>query len=131
MAARATAKGVLPVLRYDEPAFETAFQRLVDRRDQQAEDVEKTVRKIVDRVRQGGDAELDRDWHKLIDCTLRALFEAIDLLHVNLGPENNRGPPQVRTRRFCSASGNTSAPPAAANDLFMLVATTMCGWSDM
>ncbi len=40
---------------------------------------------------QQGDAELDRDWHKLIDCTLSALYESLDLLNVNIGPENNRG----------------------------------------
>jgi len=58
MPARATAKGVLPVLKSDDAGFEKAFQRLVSRRDQEAEDVEKVVRKIVERVREGGDAEL-------------------------------------------------------------------------
>ncbi len=47
---------------------------------------------------QRGDPELDRDWHRLIDCTLRALYEAIGLLNVRLGPENNRGESFYRDR---------------------------------
>jgi histidinol dehydrogenase len=58
MAARTSAKGVISVLKSDDSGFEAAFQRLVSRRDQDAEDVEKTVRKIVERVRDGGDKEL-------------------------------------------------------------------------
>ena len=58
MAARATAKGVLPVLKSDASGFESAFERLVRRRDQDASDVERSVRKIIDRVRDGGDEEL-------------------------------------------------------------------------
>ncbi len=60
MAARnpATTKGLLPVLIADAPGFEAAFGRLVRRREDRAEEVEKTVRKIVERVRDGGDREL-------------------------------------------------------------------------
>jgi len=47
---------------------------------------------------QRGDAELHRDWNKLIDCTMRALFQAIRILHVNLGPEHNRGESFYRDR---------------------------------
>lgn len=47
---------------------------------------------------QQGDPELDRDWHRLIDCTLRALYEAIEILNVKLGPENNRGESFYRDR---------------------------------
>jgi arginyl-tRNA synthetase len=47
---------------------------------------------------QQGDPGLERDWRRLIDCTLRALFEAIDILHVRLGPENNRGESFYRDR---------------------------------
>ena len=47
---------------------------------------------------QRGDPGLDRDWHKLIDCTLRALYEALDILGVPLGPENNRGESFYRDR---------------------------------
>lgn len=36
------------------------------------------------------DAELVADWNKLIDCTMRAVYEVNDLLNVKLGPENNR-----------------------------------------
>jgi len=58
MASRTKAKGIVPVLRSDSPDFEKAFARLVDRRHTDALDVEKVVRKIVDQVRDGGDAEL-------------------------------------------------------------------------
>ncbi len=47
---------------------------------------------------QHGDPDLDRDWRKLIDCTLRALYEALELLNVKLGPENNRGESFYRDR---------------------------------
>ena len=40
---------------------------------------------------QRGDEELVRDWNKLIDVTMRAVYEALDLLNVHMGPDNNRG----------------------------------------
>jgi arginyl-tRNA synthetase len=40
---------------------------------------------------QAGDADLDRDWHKLIECTMRSVSETNRMLGVKLGPENNRG----------------------------------------
>ncbi|HEY5656667.1 MAG TPA: histidinol dehydrogenase [Myxococcota bacterium] len=46
------------MLRSADPGFETAFGKLVRRRDAQAEDVSKVVRRIVERVRDGGDPEL-------------------------------------------------------------------------
>jgi histidinol dehydrogenase len=49
---------VLPILRSDEAGFEAAFAKLCNRREQGAEDVEKTVRKIIEKVRADGDAEL-------------------------------------------------------------------------
>jgi arginyl-tRNA synthetase len=47
---------------------------------------------------QQGDDELVRDWHKLIECTLRALDEALEILNVRLGRENNRGESFYRDR---------------------------------
>ncbi|MDY7107697.1 MAG: arginine--tRNA ligase [Planctomycetota bacterium] len=47
---------------------------------------------------QRGDEELVRDWHRLIDCTLRAMYEAMNILNVRLGPENNRGESFYRDR---------------------------------
>ncbi len=58
MASRSTSKGIVPVLRTDAPGFEKAFARLSDRRHVDAEDVEKKVRKIIDAVREEGDAQL-------------------------------------------------------------------------
>ena len=58
MTARITAKGVIPVLRFDQPDFDSAFEALVSRQQEQTEDVEKVVRKIVERVSDGGDKEL-------------------------------------------------------------------------
>jgi arginyl-tRNA synthetase len=40
---------------------------------------------------QRGDPELRRDWQKLIDCTLAALQEVLDVLGVRLRPADNRG----------------------------------------
>jgi len=59
MATRTTTKkGVLPILKTEEAGFERAFSKLVQRRDREAEDVERTARKIIERVRDGGEAEL-------------------------------------------------------------------------
>jgi histidinol dehydrogenase len=58
MASRTKAKGVLPVLKTDDSGFETAFAKLERRREQESEDVEKDVRRIVEQVREGGDEEL-------------------------------------------------------------------------
>jgi histidinol dehydrogenase len=58
MAARTASKGILPVLRTDASDFEDCFEKLVHRRAESGGDVEKAVRKIVDRVREGGDKEL-------------------------------------------------------------------------
>ncbi len=58
MASRSTAKGIVPVLHTDSPDFEKTFKELANRRSADAEDVEKVVRKIIERVREGGDKEL-------------------------------------------------------------------------
>jgi len=58
MAARSAGKGVLPVYETRSSGFETAFRRLERRRQEEDEAVERTVRKIVERVRDGGDGEL-------------------------------------------------------------------------
>jgi histidinol dehydrogenase len=50
--------GGLPILQTDEPGFAAAFAKLCNRRRDGAMDVEKAARKIVERVRDGGDAEL-------------------------------------------------------------------------
>ncbi len=39
---------------------------------------------------QGGDASLRRDWQKIIDVTMRAVYESFEMLGVRLGPEHNR-----------------------------------------
>src|SRR5262245_52737486 len=58
MAPRESARAILPVLKTGEPGFERAFARLVRRRDEGREDVDKTVRRIIDRVREVGDDEV-------------------------------------------------------------------------
>ena len=51
--------GGIAILRSDEPGFAAAFAKLCNRRrSSAAADVEKAARKIVDRVREGGDEEL-------------------------------------------------------------------------
>ena len=39
---------------------------------------------------QHGDPDLRRDWQKITDVTMRAVYESFDLLSVKLGPEHNR-----------------------------------------
>jgi histidinol dehydrogenase len=57
--ARASAKGVLRVLDSSRAGFEPAFEKLCRRRDtQDGEEVERVVRKILERVRELGDEEV-------------------------------------------------------------------------
>ena len=39
---------------------------------------------------QQGDEELHRDWRKIIDVTMRAVYESFEVLGAGLGPEHNR-----------------------------------------
>ncbi|HXK21532.1 MAG TPA: histidinol dehydrogenase [Myxococcota bacterium] len=57
MATRVAAK-IISVLETGEAGFQGQFEKLVRRREAQSEDVTRTVAKIVERVRAGGDAEL-------------------------------------------------------------------------
>lgn len=45
---------------------------------------------------QNGDAELVRDWNKIIDCTMRSVRETVSLLNLNLDQVNNRGESHYR-----------------------------------
>ncbi len=65
MASRSSAKGLLPVLGTADAGFEKAFGKLLQRRSSGAADVERTVRRIVQRVREGGDPELIAQVRKL------------------------------------------------------------------
>jgi len=47
---------------------------------------------------QSGDEELVHDWRKLIEVTMREVFEAARLLGVKLGPEHSRGESFFRDR---------------------------------
>jgi len=58
MTARASAKNPMPVLDASETNFEKRFATLCDRRFTSDDSIEKSVRKILDQVRQGGDAAL-------------------------------------------------------------------------
>lgn len=58
MASRAHDKQPMPTLSTSESGFEAAFRRFVRRHAERDEGVEKTARKIVERVRDGGDREL-------------------------------------------------------------------------
>jgi len=58
MASRAHDKQPMPLLSTAESGFEAAFRRFVHRHAERDEAVEKTARKIVERVRDGGDREL-------------------------------------------------------------------------
>ena len=47
---------------------------------------------------QNGDADLLRDWHKLIDCTMRSVYQALEMLNVHLSEDSNRGESFYRDR---------------------------------
>lgn len=75
MAGKASSsRGGIAFLQYGDAGFERAFARLCDRRAVQEEAVEKTVRKIVEDVRAGGDAQL-RAYTKKFDGADLAQFE--------------------------------------------------------
>ncbi len=57
------------------------------------DDAKRTLLKL-----QGGDPELRRDWQKLIDCTMKEVFEAARIMQVTLGPEHSRGESYFRER---------------------------------
>jgi histidinol dehydrogenase len=65
--------GGIAILRSDEAGFAAAFERLCRRRQATSQDVEKTVRRILDRVREGGDAEVLALTRKYDGARLRAL----------------------------------------------------------
>lgn len=75
MATRSTTKGIVPVLRTEAAGFDAAFEKLVRRRDDGAEDVSRTVRRIIDRVRDGGDEEL-------LACVKKYDGASVDVLEV-------------------------------------------------
>ncbi len=58
MASRSSGKGLLRMMSTEEPGFGRAFAALVRRRAEQGEAVERGVRRIVEKVREGGDTEL-------------------------------------------------------------------------
>jgi histidinol dehydrogenase len=58
MAAKARGRLALRTISSSEAGFQRAFDELVHRREAGREDVEKAARKILERVREGGDAEL-------------------------------------------------------------------------
>ncbi len=74
MASRASsAKGGIAFLQHGEAGFERAFAKLCSRRAAQDEAIEKTVRKIVEDVRDGGDAALLAYTKKLDGADVDAL----------------------------------------------------------
>ncbi len=72
-AARTAGKSPLRVLATGEPGFEAAFEKLTRRRIEVDDAVEKTVKKILERVRDGGDRELLAFVHKLDSAKVGAL----------------------------------------------------------
>jgi len=74
MASRASSKsGLLKLLQASEADFEDAFQKLCRRRQERDEGVERSVRKIVEQVREGGDAAVLALTKKLDGASLTCL----------------------------------------------------------
>lgn len=73
MASRASRKGLLTVLQTSEAGFERAFARFCERRSELDANLERTVRKIVEKVREGGDAEVLAHTRRLDKAKLDAL----------------------------------------------------------
>jgi histidinol dehydrogenase len=73
MAARAKTGGLMTVLQQGSAGFERAFEKLCRRQQARDESVDKTVRKIVDGVREKGDEELLALTKKFDGATLKEL----------------------------------------------------------
>jgi histidinol dehydrogenase len=73
MASRTSEKNPVPVLSTGEAGFEAAFRRYLSRRVAEDEGVEKTVRKIIQRIREGGDRELLAHVRKLDSAKVERL----------------------------------------------------------
>ncbi len=73
MAARASSKGVLPVLETAKPNFRKAFEKLCERGGANDDSVEKTVRRILERVAEHGDEEVVALTRKFDGAKLDAL----------------------------------------------------------
>src|SRR5215468_11353351 len=69
--ARESARAILPVLDTKHDGFDRAFAKLVRRREEVQDDVTKTVRRIVDRVREVGDEEVRALTRKFDGANLR------------------------------------------------------------
>lgn len=70
---RGNAKGIPLVLEASKPGFAAAFEKLCRRRDQHGEDVDKVVRKIIERVRAAGDEEVLALTRKFDGARVKAL----------------------------------------------------------
>jgi histidinol dehydrogenase len=73
MAAKSSAKAVPALLRTDERGFEKAFEKLCRRRVERDDAIERTTRKIVERVREGGDEALKAYVRRLDHAKIRDL----------------------------------------------------------
>ena len=72
-ARRSSAKGLLRVLRTEDPGFQGAFDKLAHRREASDDAIERAVRRIAERVREGGDAEVIALTRKYDGARLSAL----------------------------------------------------------
>ena len=68
---RESSKAILPVLDTRHDGFDRAFAKLVRRREEVQDDVTKTVRRIIDRVREVGDEEIRALTKKFDGASLR------------------------------------------------------------
>jgi len=73
MAARTTSKGPLRLVQSGTSGYEAALDKLCARRREADESVEKTVRRILDKIRTGGDRELLLHVRKLDSAKVEAL----------------------------------------------------------
>jgi len=70
---------------------------------------------------QGGDPDLQRDWRKLIDVTMREMYETASILNVRLGPEHERGESFFRDRLAATVQAFLDAGLAVEDDGALVV----------
>jgi histidinol dehydrogenase len=105
MGSRASEKGLVTVLSTSDAGFEAAFRRHLARGVSLDEGVEKTVRKIVQRIREGGDKELLAHVRKLDSAKVERLEVTRDewdaaLEKVNPADRAALGKAAMRVRDF-------------------------------
>ncbi len=115
-------------IKADPRGLDVARQRALSHRVAELEAQQRGADEALDSAKQvliglqQGDPELVSQWEKLIDCTMRSVYEMLDSLGSKLGPEHNRGESFYRDLLASTVETFESAGVAKANQGALVVA---------